>query len=532
MMNELSVTERETILGLLRLGWSHRRVARETGHRRETIARYGREAGLLPAKPATARKAATDPSKPATVGELPTDLSTPAIAVEAPTGPVDTTAGKARSRSVCEPYRGFIEAEVAKGCNATVIYQSLVEHHGYDDAYDAVKRFVRRLHPAGGPKISCRFETPAGQESQVDYGEGAPTRHPRTGKYQRPRLFVLTLAMSRAMFVKVVWKSSKQVWAELHEEAFIYFGGATTIVRPDNLKEGVLDPDIYDPEINELYAAALAHYGSLALPCRPYAPNLKGKVEFSIGYVQRALKGKRFESIEEQNAHLMRWNERWASTRIHGTTKRQVRVMFEEERPSLLPLPPTRFEYFRTGERTVHFDGFIEVDGAYYHAPPHYVGTRVAVQIGRLWIRIIDPKTHQLLREHAVTGKGQRRIIEADLPKQSPPKLINLVERIAKIGPSCGVFARAIENERGVMAARTLFGVLDLARRYGPASLENACALAVTARAWRLRFLRAYLERHPAPSLTADHKIIAPIDTYSQHFAFLAKGNGETHDNG
>jgi hypothetical protein len=196
MMNELSVTERETILGLLRLGWSHRRVARETGHRRETIARYGREAGLLPAKPATARKVATDPSKPATVGEvptdskpatageLPTDLSTPAIAVEAPTGPVDTTAGKARSRSVCEPYRGFIEAQVAKGCNATVIYQSLVEHHGYDDAYDAVKRFVRRLHPAGGPKISCRFETPAGQESQVDYGEGAPTRHPRTGKYQ------------------------------------------------------------------------------------------------------------------------------------------------------------------------------------------------------------------------------------------------------------------------------------------------------------------------------------------------------------
>ena len=60
MMNELSVTERETILGLLRLGWSHRRVARETGHRRETIARYGREAGLLPAKPATAPKVPTD----------------------------------------------------------------------------------------------------------------------------------------------------------------------------------------------------------------------------------------------------------------------------------------------------------------------------------------------------------------------------------------------------------------------------------------------------------------------------------------
>ena len=185
-------------------------MARETGHRRETIARYGREAGLLPAKPATAPKVATDPSKPATADEVPADPSKPATADEVPTDPskpatspevptdplAGSAAGEAGSRSVCEPYRAFIAAEVAKGCNATVIYQSLVEHHGYDDAYDAVKRFVRKLRPTGDPKISCRFETPAGQELQVDYGEGAPTRHPRTGKYQRPRLFVLTLGMS------------------------------------------------------------------------------------------------------------------------------------------------------------------------------------------------------------------------------------------------------------------------------------------------------------------------------------------------
>ena len=33
------------------------------------------------------------------------------------------------------------------------------------------------------------------------------------------------------------------------------------------------------------------------------------------------------------------WEERWADTRIHGTTKRQVAAMFAEERPILLPLP-------------------------------------------------------------------------------------------------------------------------------------------------------------------------------------------------
>jgi transposase len=505
-MNELSVTAKETILGLLRLGWTQRRIERETGHRRETIARCGREAGVLPAK------AATTP-------EVPTDS-------EQPAPNVDASEAKAASRSVCEPYRAFIEAEAAKGCNAKVIYQGLVEHHGFEDSYDSVKRFVRKLRPSYS-KISCRFETPPGEESQVDYGEGAPTRDAK-GKYRKPRLFVMTLGMSRNMFAKTIWKSSKQAWSELHEEAFMHFGGATKIVRPDNLKEGIREADIYDPQINLLYAAVLSHYGCVAMPCRPYAPDLKGKVESSIGYVQRALKGKRFESIDEQNAYLARWNERWASTRIHGTTKRQVRAMFEEERPFLLPLPPTRFEYFRTGERTVHFDGFIEVDGAYYHAPPTYVGTRVVVHIGRLWIRIIDPKTHTLLREHAVTGKGQRRIVEADLPKQTPPDILDLVARIGRFGPACATFARAVENERGAMAMRTFFGVLDLERRYGAESLERACELAVSAQAWRYRFLRTYLERHPTPSLTSKHPIIPAIDTYSLHFAFLTQG--EDHD--
>jgi hypothetical protein len=105
-MNELSMTERETIIGLLRLRWTQRRIERETGHRRETIARIGREAGLLPPKPA----------------KVPTDLGE---AIAAP---------GTHSRSVCEPYRDIIAAEFAKGCNGKVIYQGLVEHHGYDGA--------------------------------------------------------------------------------------------------------------------------------------------------------------------------------------------------------------------------------------------------------------------------------------------------------------------------------------------------------------------------------------------------------------
>jgi hypothetical protein len=156
-VNKLSMTEHETILSLLRLGWSERRIAREGGHHRATIRRIRREAGLVPAKCTTAIEVPTDPapSEPQSVPEVATDSAT--------------------TRSSAAPFRNFIESEFAKGRNATAIYQDLVEHHGYGGSYDAVKRFIRKLR-AREPKISCRFETEPGQEMQVDYGERADAR--------------------------------------------------------------------------------------------------------------------------------------------------------------------------------------------------------------------------------------------------------------------------------------------------------------------------------------------------------------------
>jgi transposase len=324
-MNVLDVTDRDHILNLLRLGWGIRRVERETGHRHETIRRYGIEAGVL------AQQAGP---KCTTRAEVPTD-SKSHTAPEVPTG--------STSRSSAEPFREFIKSEFEKGRNAKSIFQDLVLHRGYSGSYDAVKRLARKLRKHT-PRVSCRFETEPGQEAQVDYGEGAPARDPRTGKYRKPRLFVMTLGNSRHAFRKVIWKSSTEIWCRLHEEAFAYFGGATQTIRLDNLKEGVLKPDIWDPQLNPLYAKMLSHYGVIALPCRPYSPDLKGKVESAVGYTQKtALKGKRFESIEEENVHLARWNEHCAATRIHGTTKgrcarcsrRSGRILFRCRRRAL-----------------------------------------------------------------------------------------------------------------------------------------------------------------------------------------------------
>ncbi len=488
-VRRLHMEDKQRILDLLRLGRSPRRVAQESGHSRVTVTKYGREAGIL--RRPTGWKSETN------------------VAEDAPPS----------SKSCCEPHRTFIEAEFAKGRHGVSIYQALVEHHGYTDSYDAVKRFLRPLR-ARSQKISLRFETLPGKEAQVDYGEGAPTLDARTGKYRRPRLFIMTLGASRHAFRKVVWNSSQEIWCRLHEEAFAYFGGVPETVRLDNLKEGVLKPDIYDPQINPLYVATLRHYGVVALPCRPYTPDLKGKVESQVGYTQNALRGQRFEHIDGQNDFLARWNQRWAFTRTHGTLKRRVCDLFAEEQPALRPLPTTRFEYYRTVERRAHFDGYIEVDGAYYAVPLSCIGHTLVVQVGTTWLRILDRTGCTLLREHTIARKGERRTCEQDRLPQMPPSTFALQRRCDELGPAIGAFALAVLTQRGIEAHRTLLGVLDLARRYETTSLESACALAEQAHSVRLSLLRGYLQRHGRPvSMKKAHPVIPDFDRYIVHFS-------------
>ena len=218
-------------------------------------------------------------------------------------------------------------------------------------------------------------------------------RDPATGKYRRTRLFVLTLGYSRKSVRLLVQRSSAQVWAELHERAFRRLGGTVRVVVLDNLKEGVLTPDIYDPTLNPLYRDVLAHYGVVALPCRVGDPDRKGKVEAGVGHAQKTpLRGLRFEHLDSGQAYLDRWERRWADTRIHGTTKRQVAAMFAEERAALGPLPLEPFRYYQYGRRTVHLDGCVEVASAYYSAPPGWIGRRVDVQWNGAHVRLLDPE--------------------------------------------------------------------------------------------------------------------------------------------
>src|SRR5262249_13799418 len=177
------------------------------------------------------------------------------------------------------------------------------------------------------------------------------------------------------------------------------------------------------------------HYGAVAMPCRVRHPDRKGKVESGIGHTQRtALKGLRFETLEEAQRYLDHWDTRWADTRIHGTTKRQVSAMFAEEKPHLLPLPVEPFRYYRYGKRTVHLDGHVEIDGAYYSAPPGTIGHVVFVQWDERRVRMLCSVTGELLREHVPQMRGRYRTREEDKPKKTPATTEQLLVRARGAG--------------------------------------------------------------------------------------------------
>ena len=221
------------------------------------------------------------------------------------------------------------------------------------------------------PEARVIIETQLGEECQVDYGTGPMVRDPDTGKYRRTRLFVLTLGSSRKSVRLLVFRSSARVWAEMDEKAFRRLGGSPRVVVLDNLREGVLSPDFYDPGLNPLYRDVLAHYGCNGAAVQGARSGSKRKSESGVAHAQKTpLKGKEAESLEEAQAYLDHWEENWADKRIHGRTKRQVAAMFAEEKPFLQPLPLEPFRYYQYGERTVHIDGCVEVDAAYYGGTP------------------------------------------------------------------------------------------------------------------------------------------------------------------
>jgi transposase len=522
-VNVLKPHLQTTIRTLLEAGAGQREIERVTGIDRKTIRAHQQR--IRAAAAANSPGVATDLAQAA------------AHAFEQIPPPWPPTSPPATS-SACEPHRTFIEAQLRLRRNATAIYQDLVDEHGFTGAFAAKLRHRE-------PEQFDRLSFLPGEEMQVDYGEGAPTRVPGADRYRKPRLFVATLRYSRRSFRRVVWKSSQENWARLHEQAWRHFGGSCRYVVLDNLKEGVLKPDLYEPELNPMYAAALAHYGVVADPARVRDPNRKGTVENAIGHTQAtALKGRRFESIEEQNAFLEHWEAKWAASRIHGSERRQVQAMFEEEKPHLQPLPLLGVQYFTEAQRTVCDDSCVRVEHSSYAARPAPIGSRVLVRIFAHRIEIRDLRTQALLRTHAKTERPGTVVLPDDERVFNPSRETRRILAQARaIGPDAQRLCELLFAIEGRVGQRKLWGIVGLADRYPRRLVDTACARAIADGVHSYRHVKALTEKLVAealaaidsapaspengslsasPTLTQEHPLIRPADEYGDLFSRCA----------
>lgn len=535
-MNVLKPNKQTTIFTLLQLGKSQREIERATGFDRKTIRSYQRKyAAIHEASRANSPGVATgEPSGQATQTPPPW----PPGQVAPNTEQTNTVPGASK----CEPWREFIEEQLRLKRNATAIYQDLVDLHGFTHAYNAVKRFVGKLKFLE-PEQFDRLQFAPGEEAQVDYGEGALTMDPSSQRYRRPRLFVMTLRYSRRSFRRVVWKSSQQIWAELHEQAFRYFGGATQYVVLDNLKEGVIKPDLYEPELNTVYAAMLKHYQCVADPARVRDPNRKGTVEHAIQHTQNtALKGRRFDTIEEQNEHLEQWELRWASQRIHGREKRQVQAMFEEERASLTALPLLHFAYFKDLIRTVCDDTTVRVDNSNYAARPAAIGSKVLVRLSSNLVEIRSLGSLTLLRTHARSERPGSVVLPDAERVFNPSRQTEYLFKLAHdIGPACQQLCRDWFTKDGRPGQRRMWGLVGLARKHPAALVEQACQEALHEGLTSLKAitlmtakraeqaLRAQTDNASGaalmPMLTQQHDLIRGAQDYADLFAMATSAD-------
>jgi transposase len=536
-MNVLQPNKKAAIITLLTNGISQREIERKVRVDRKTIRKYARMVGSN--KPigegnSKSPEVAIDSGEGVDQNPPPRPPVQEA-SVSASESSEDEYPMSAHARSACDPHRLWIEEQVRLGRNAVSIYQDLVERFAFEHKYNSVKRFCRGLRRKD-PVQYDRLEFPPGEEAQVDYGLGALTRKPGTNTYRRPRLFVMTLKYSRRCFRKVVWTSSQVVWAKLHEEAFRYFGGATRYVVLDNLKEGVIKPDLHEPGLNPVYASVLAHYGVVADPARVADPDRKGSVENAIQHTQdTALKGRRFESIEEQNQWLMHWEERWASVRIHGRMKRQVQEMFEEEKPFLQALPLSSFSYFSQETRTVQDDGTIQVHDCYYAALPARLHTKVMVRIYDCEIEIIDPQTLTVLRRHPKgTRKGMVVIEEKDRIFNPSRQTCYLLAQAAAIGPITEKLCKQLFEGEGRQGHRRMQGIVALARKHCAAHIEQVARMALERGLSSSRIIRKLVEdldkattpEKSSDELTREHSLIRSPQDYALFFETHAAGNG------
>jgi hypothetical protein len=368
-----------------------------------------------------------------------------------------------------------------------VIHQRLRDEAGLEASVASVRRYVRAHfgEQAAGPgRVQVwRPPTPPGEEAQVDYGYLGVWFDPRAGRRHRVWAFSMVLRYSRHLFMHPVIRMDQRAWVDCHVWAFEFFGGCPHRVVPDNLKAGVLKPDLYDPKINRAYAELAGHYRLLIDPARAAHPKDKPTVEAHQRYIRASFfAGRDWPSLEAMGADAVHWCTRVAGQRrpraLDGRTP--LEVFTAEEAPALLALPETSFEPATWSRPRVAPDAHAKVGATLYSLPYRLIGLRLDARATATVVEFyLDG---QLVKTHPVQPRG-RRTDWADLPETRVGFFMRTPDwcraQAGDVGPACHTLVGELLAVNALFRLRQAQGVLRLAQRHGPARLEAACARAL-----------------------------------------------------
>lgn len=332
---------------------------------------------------------------------------------------------------------------------------------------------------------TIRLETVAGQSAQVDFGYVGMMLDPKTGRERKSYAFVMTLSHSRHKYLRFVFNQDSATWIDCHVRAFEFFGAVPKTVILDNLKSGVIKPNIYDPTLNRVYADLERHYGFIADPAKVRTPQHKGVVERNIRTVkEQVIAGRGHKDIHEANQYALQWCRQEIAHRVVRTTGRTPWDLFtNEDKPALLPLPDKPFDNPHWQEAKVHKDQHIVYKGSFYSLPYSFVGESVWVRGTHRFIQVYHQEN--LIKTHPSSQEpGQWVTDKADYPlyvKQFIEKdRESCLKEAQQMGSGVYGYIKHFYVTESWTFRRKAHAVLRLASVYGSDRLSQACEYALS----------------------------------------------------
>lgn len=337
----------------------------------------------------------------------------------------------------------------------------------------------------------------AGDKMFVDYsGKRPQIVDATTGELIEVELFVAVLGASNLTYAEVTWSQRAPDFIASHVRALEFFGGVTAALVPDQLKSGVVRACRYEPEAQRTYEELARHYGTTVLPARPRKPRDKAKVEVGVQIAQRwilaRMRNETFHSLAAMNLRI-----RELLVDLNGRTMRRYkktrRELFEEiERVALRPLPEVRFEHADWSRARVNLDYHVVIDGHFYSVPHRLVHQEVEARLTTTTVEIMHKRQCVALHQRSAV-QGSFTTIPDHMPSShrahaewTPSRILTWASRVgvATHDLCASILKNRPHPEQGF---RSCLGILRLAKRYGDARLDAACAraLRVGARSYR-----------------------------------------------